>query len=311
MIAGGIVVDQCSDNKSCQPKQPGIADTGGAQGGKGGPDDGDKKPWHPNLVPSDDFDKAPEEYVDIAKCRELLFRMTGDPNCKSALTDEEVLEKAHQIETERRIAKAEEIIDSFCISNLQDQDAIRNIVLKGYLEVKEVEGWAMWLNDPKNDASISINLIEKPPCVEFPEKTPTEKEIERMTKENNFSDILKIHINQMREEVRAAGIVDEFDELFELTERMPEQIKNIENPIERKLMACRMMYKFTMITRSLQNLTFPSHIEESLNATGILGRKLEQLEYILVDFARTQGVLNLNETDCAFLIMERDKGNSE
>ena len=277
MVVGGIAVDRCSGDDADQPKKPGIADTGGARGGDGGPDD-DDEPLPPNLVPSDEFDKDPLEYVDIEKCRALLFRWTGE-----IITDDEILERAHQIETERRIFIAENIINRFCISNPQDQDAIRNAVLKGctkFESLKQWRGgdWGMTLESPTGDWCDTIDLKEEPVCKprlskeEEEDRKKRKEERERvkamaeLIKNNQFNDVLgDIDISLVEDEIKREGLEEGIGgEFVDMLKRVKRQIEDEMDSTQRIILGCELISFLVALDGPLNEEGIDPTIEEAM-----------------------------------------------
>ncbi len=262
MVAGGIAVDQCSGGEADQPKKPGVTDVSGGQSGVEGDPDDDDEPWSTNLIDSDKFDKSPLEYVDVDQCRALLFRMTGDPNCK-ALTADEMRQKIHEIETEERLVAAEDMIDQLCISNLEDQDMIRNATLNGCIALSEdslyqADGeWYLSLGDKWGDEYCdNFELYEAPPAscrraLTEEEKKDNEeskkrqekiKEMERLIKDNQFDDVLKdIDISRLEDEVRYEGLEGGIGgELIDMLKRVKHQMEGEMDSEKRKILACEL-----------------------------------------------------------------------
>jgi len=251
LVAGGIVVSKCSD--ADQPKRPGITDTSGGQseGGDGPPDD--DKPWPSNRVPLDKFDEAPEEYVDVDQCRELIFRVTGH---RVAIGLEEIDEQCKELAKKRGEAAAEKIINDFCISNPEDMNAIYNAALKGYTKFESLRdvgrGYWLWLRNNENLDSDAVWLKEKPPCrppitTEEEELKKEDKEEEQRLKESielarqgKWSQITdNLDFERAREAAKKADIDYEVEKYLKEVEAVVKKTKGKMTAFEMIKSACR------------------------------------------------------------------------
>lgn len=220
-----------SDDAVDPPKKPGIMDVSKSVVTK---KDHKSDRLH-NLVSELCFEENPIDCVDVAQCRELLFRVTGNPNCK-ALTLDEQRENIHNSETEERLGIAEDLIDQFCISNDIDQDAIRNACMEGYTEFVRLENkedeWCIVLEGDDKPWDEWITLEEKPYC--RPELTKDEQkrkqkkkeQEEKMAKIRNGESLElleKLDLNEIIKEAEKEG----FWQISEEISGFVEKIKNI------------------------------------------------------------------------------------
>ena len=121
VVVGGMVVNKCSDSDTDQPKQPGIADTGGAQGGEGEPDgegDGPKPPKKSNEKEPECSEFTDEDILRMAenikrvraewkqKLEELTRRSKPEPEVSPE--DQELI---HLLK-ERKYKEAVELLDT-------------------------------------------------------------------------------------------------------------------------------------------------------------------------------------------------------
>ena len=283
IVVGGITVDKCSGDDADQPKKPGIADKGGAQGGEGGPDD--DKPWPPNLVSEICFDKNPLNYVDVDQCRDLLFKVTGDPNCKPALDDKEVLGRAKQIETEMRMAAAEDIINQFCVSNPDDQKAIRDACLEGNTKfVRLIKRNGQWVMELEGGKFIGewIELKEKPFCrppltteeEEYLEENKQRKEKIKKFKKGGFAEALDdVNIDDIRYEIHRENLGQDLEGIMEWAQKLKDLTPD-STQLERIQLGCKFL---SFVFNLTEGGGLTPEAEERIDNNPVIHEFIEQL----------------------------------
>jgi len=148
------------------------------------------KPDVTEIKPADSgSDALHNKGLTSSQCRRLLAEVTGNQNYNK-MSDDEIESRAHQIETERRRAKAEEIIKTVCVTNEHDRDNISNAVMSGLTKLDKIyEGvsgeWYISLDDSEGKNSDSFKLNEEPPMSCRPKLT--EKEREKIEKDKEIA----------------------------------------------------------------------------------------------------------------------------
>lgn len=258
-IAAGVSLDRYFTDKEggCSAKAPEISNTTQSQADQLKEKDGS---WPSNLVSEICFDKNPLSYVDVDQCRELLFQMTGDPNCKQ-LTVDEMRQEIHKAETEERMFKAEALIDKYCISNPVDQDMIRDAALQGCVGVDEdtiyqsQDGqWYINLTDEFGEYCEAGNteLSEEPPCREpLTDEKKAEKEelkaqhdrmksmVEALKNNEKVNALDDVDIKRLEEDILSEGL--EEHDLVDLLKEAKRKMAGDMDSMERKKLGCKLM----------------------------------------------------------------------
>jgi len=184
------------------------------------------------------------------------------------VSDEEIENRAHQLETEKRQKIAEEIIKRFCISDERDKDKITNAVLKGFIELHD-KGlyqssksgkWRIELKTEKLDRNsdlidMFLNIqditLEKEPPDEC-KPALSKEEIEQKQKEKKMIKDLKDgktaqYLNQfdsekILNEARSLGIENEdiIKEFLKAIEKAKETMRSDLDGNARKKLACEL-----------------------------------------------------------------------
>ncbi len=279
--------------------------------------------WAPpcGWMATDEFDERSEEAVALCECRALfrekvLVDENGIelPNC-NPMSEDEILQEAHGIETERRAIKAEAIIDRYCISDPEDQEELRDEVMRGFSRNAEVyqfkDGtWQMGLDSSEDESfSTGFELMEKPMCGMEEEKrheyTEGERKMLKMIKENRFAELWgeKVDVEWRRDQVNDVGAEGELGEFLDFLDTVPSRMDE-KDPALRKLAACQLMYDFLMIAEKLEQM--PPEVESKIDGIQGLGDSFRGVEMILEAFTQSQGVDDFE--NCAMIVMEHNRG---
>ena len=282
-LAVGGVIGYKLRKGDVDTKPPGIADKGGAQGGEGEPDDDDEH-WPTNLVPSDEFDKTPEDYVNVDQCRELIFRVTGH---RVAIGLEEIDEQCKELEKKRGEAAAEKIISDFCISNPKDMEEIRQSCLKGYTEYDMLVkghrgGWILWLRNNENLDTNTIWLKEKPPCrppltTEEEERLKEDQKEEREIKEfkeGGFAEALDdVNIDNIRYEIHRENLGQDLEGVMEWAQKL-KSLNSDSTQLERIQLGCKFL---SFVFNLTEGGGLTPEAEERIDNNPVLSEFIEQL----------------------------------
>jgi hypothetical protein len=154
-----------------------------SSGRDGASDNGRKKGRKTNLIPQGEFDKDPFAYVDVEKCRALLFSVTGDLNCK-ALTIDEMQSRVAEAEVAEKRMIIKNFLEEYCIVNPEDERVlVRSVVDEGCVLVEKpfMDASGGWVVNSRKSVTESCNSIElKSP----PQCSPSlsAEEVERQAK---------------------------------------------------------------------------------------------------------------------------------
>lgn len=282
LVAGGgasaaYLVEKASTD---QPKKPGIAKVSSEQGGDSGTDSKGKF-WPKHWIPADEFDKRWREFNDILQCRDLVLNWDG-----SVVSDDEVVERAYEIEKERRLAAAEDLIADFCLSDPKVIKAIREACLKGYTKFDSlVEHYGDYTLQLEGVGKYSREFIElkkkpdcRPPLNEEEKKALKRREEEKkklkMFKEGGQAKFLEgLDIKDLRREINAEGLEAELSGLVDWAQKL-KNINKKTTQLKRIKLACEFMSYLISLD---QGGGLTAEEEERVRKNSSLNESIEQL----------------------------------
>lgn len=245
MIAGGIVVDQCSgDEAAGPPPQPVITDAGGASA---------------EALPPPPEPPEPDDEVDFSQCRNLVFKIVH-PKCKK-LSDEEIRKQYLARVKRQRDERAAEIIKMLDINDPEDRAKIRRAVYDGCTEIKDFEGTWLQLEAPPVTSQCGgpIELNERPEKdwidldeEEYEQLSDEDKLLTDLYRDRNYEEVLKrTHFDDLKrqidelmeydEEFNELKIGESFYEDIKMLEEIRDQILRTDNEKERQRIMCELI----------------------------------------------------------------------
>lgn len=199
---------------------------------------GRKKVRKSNLVLASDFDRDPFAYVDVEKCRALLFKVTGDLNCK-APNLEEMRVKVSEAEAKEQKMMVENYLEQYCIVDPEaEKEIARKIREEGCYVVGKPreEASGEWYVDPMKSATEpcgSVQLKGPPHCMPRPDLS--EEERMKMAKAEHektqkMSDMAKL--DRGSELVRESGLAEMLADVKRADSKSP-MAKDVVRVLER------------------------------------------------------------------------------
>ncbi len=206
-----------------------------------------------------------QKVADAEQCRALFAEMTRDPNWKPMLSDDEVRKKYNDIEQKRLSVVADGIISKLCITNPDDEKAIREMTSKGLdsgLRVQvDKKGGGATVSMTKTAVTtdytdMTVGLVEVPHC----ELRRDPKEVEH---DQLFEDIMArrydkilngaVKADEIEKNAVDDGLISE-SSVRDFISLARESERALTDPATMKEQSCKMITRLTEIFSRWQSL---------------------------------------------------------
>jgi len=224
----------------------------------------------------------PKKTASFPPAKPLLSSSESGLTCEP-MGDDDIQNRAHQIETEKRHAIANDLIERFCISHEPDKEALMNAVFNGYTEIGGIglietdDGkWEINLqrNEGDSNSTEMVRLEKEPPDECKP--ALSDEEIAQKNKEKKITEDLKAgkiedYLKQfdpkaVLAEARALGIEDdEFIKEFVRAIKKAKSIKNNMNINAKRKLACELEF----LVMSMKEKRMSSQSETKIDGSNL------------------------------------------
>jgi len=239
----------------------------------------------------------------------------SDQNCQPPLTDEEIIEKADQLNEQARETAIQEIIAKYCVENAVDRATIGSTIfhygpMTPILSVNVKGRWYFYMAESPENHKIKVFLEEKPHCntdegeSEGGEEGPPDEEISQSVEQGGGYELLdKIDLGQLAETVRLAGLEGSHGGYLDIM-RDAKQKLNKENaekdPSGNKIALCELILRLDRMNADQIALNYDEWNDPLRGRVMQLSDDIEHFEVLLKELGYSQEI----NDDCEKVIID-------